>query len=143
MAIGLCGLIAVPLLAQVVPEEPLPGNPYRRAGGRCVYGKKGEVVYAPSDVRCESREEPAPEAGSAAAAERFGRLPLALRTQANALIDSHVHVADDLSELRRAVAQDDKAKALVLSDEVVKELVDHLAREQAFFEKLAAEHGSH
>ncbi len=56
---------------------------------------------------------------------------------------SHDHVADHLVEPRRAVAANDKTKALEISDQVAKELVEHLAREQALFDKLAAEHREH
>lgn len=143
LVIAFIVLAGIPAVGQQSAESELPGNPYRRAGGRCVYGKNGEVLYAPADARCDGVEPPATGTAPASAGERFGGLPAALRAEASALIDSHEHVADDLAELRRAVANGDKATALDLSDEVVKELVDHLAREERFFERIASEHRTH
>lgn len=136
------GALALPALAQQVREQPLKGNPYRDGGGSCVYGRNGELLHAPKGTRCPSREE-APGASAPDPSEQFAGLPPALRAEASALVGSHAHVADDLVELRRTVAMNDTAKALELSDEVAKELVEHLAREQAPFEKLAAEHREH
>ncbi len=136
------GALATPALAQSIKERSLQNNPYRQAGGSCVYGRNGELLNQPKGVVCASQEE-APGAAPPGAAERFAGLPPALRSEATALVASHDHVADHLVELRRAVALNDKTKAIAISDAVAKELVDHLAREQALFEKLAAEHRAH
>ena len=143
LAIGGLLFTALPSAAQQVKERVLQGNPYRQIGGSCVYGRNGELLHAPKGAKCASREDEAPGANAAQASERFAGLPPALRAEANALMESHAHVADDLAELRRAVAQGEKAKALGLSDEVVKELLAHMNREQALYEKLAKEHASH
>jgi len=99
-------------------------------------------VHAPKGARCPSREE-APGASAPDLSEQLAGLPPAFRSEAIALVASHDHVADHLVEPRRAVAANDKTKALEISDQVAKELVEHLAREQALFDKLAAEHREH
>ena len=137
------GALVLPALAQQVREQPLQANPYRDIGGSCVYGRNGELLHSPKGSRCAVQEEVAPPAAAAGTAGRFGGLPPALRTEANALVDSHTHVADHLVELRRAIVLNDKTKAIATSDEVAKELIEHLAREQALFEKLASEHRAH
>ena len=136
------GALATPALAQSIKERSLQNNPYRQAGGSCVYGRNGELLNQPKGVVCASQEE-APGAAAPGTSDRFAGLPPALRSEATALVASHGHVADHLVELRRAVASNEKTRAIAISDEIAKELIDHLAREQALFEKLAAEHRAH
>ena len=132
-----------PTRAQQVQDRPIRSNPYRDVGGSVVYGRSGELVHEPAGDRCATRQQEAPGSSSAASSERFAGLPPAFRTEAMALVESHAHVADDIAELRRAVVEGDKAAALEIADKVVKELVEHLAREDRFFERMASEHRAH
>jgi len=134
--------VASPAFSQQVREPILKANPYRDFGGSCVYGRNGELLHQPKGASCPSQEE-APGAAAPGASDQFAGLPPALRSEANALVASHDHVAGHLVELRRAAALNDKGSVLALSDEMAKELIEHLAREQALFEKLAAEHRAH
>lgn len=134
--------VALPAFSQQVREQILKANPYRDFGGSCVYGRNGELLHQPKGASCPSKEE-APGAAAPGASDPFAGLPPALRSEANALVASHDHVAGHLVELRRAAALNAKASVLALSDEMAKELIDHLAREQTLFEKLAAEHRAH
>ena len=117
--------------------------PYREAGRACVYGKSGEVLFAPEGATCAIEKPHGSPPVPARSRDLFAGLPAALRTDVDALIATHTHVAEDLEELRRAVAQNDQKRALALSDEMVRELSEHLEREERVFEGLASEHRSH
>ena len=136
------GALTASALAQAVTETPLRGNPYRQVGGSCVYWRNGELLNQPKGVVCPTQEK-APGASAQDSSEKFKGLPPQLRAEANALVASHDHVAEHLIELRRAVALNDKTTAIAISDEIAKELIYHLAREQALFEKVAAENRTH
>ena len=108
-------MIAVPVLAQQESMGVLKGNPYRDVGGSCVYGGKGELLHAPKGVSCPTRED-APGGRASRTADEFAGLPPELRSEANALISSHKHIADHLVELRRAIATNDETKGLTLEE---------------------------
>ena len=56
--------VVVPAASQPVRDKVLTENPYRSPGGSCIYGAKGQLVYAP------------PGAGNG---DRFRELALAIR----------------------------------------------------------------
>ncbi len=108
--------IALPALAQKVIERSLRGNPYRDVGGSCVYGRQGELMFAPKGVRCSSLQEAAPDETEAVPSDRFTGISPTLRAEISTLLESHAHVAEELAELRRAVAEGRTADALQASD---------------------------
>ena len=71
--------IALPALTQKVLEPALRGNPYRDIGGSCVYGRQGELLFAPKGARCTSRQEAAPEETETVPSGRFNGLSPTLR----------------------------------------------------------------
>lgn len=145
-ALGLAGLLAmaVPALAQRETPPTLRSNPYRDIGGSCVYGKQGEVLYAPKGADCPDRTNHLGAAQSASTSKtRFQELPPAYRAEANGLVSDHEHIATELGELRQAIARNQREQAMTLADKLVAELREHLTREEGFLDKLAVEHRTH
>lgn len=144
-ALGFAGflLLASSAVAQRETQAPVRANPYRDIGGSCVYGKQGEVLFAPRGARCADRTDHLDATRSASTTDRFPGLPPAFRGEANGLVTDHGHIANELDELRRAIARGKQEDALAISDELVGELREHLAREERFIGKLAAEHRAH
>jgi hypothetical protein len=130
--------------AQKETSRSLRSNPYRDIGGSCVYGKQGEVLYAPKGAQCADRTEhlaaPAP---AAAQQGRFNGLPPAYQPEARKLVADHDHIAEELTRLRQAIARNQKEGALQMADKLIAELTQHLQREESFLEKLEAEHETH
>jgi hypothetical protein len=126
--------------AQKETSRSLRSNPYRDIGGSCVYGKQGEVLYAPKGAQCPERTEhlaaPAPQG-------RFSGLPPAYQPEAGQLVADHDHIAEELARLRQAIARNQKEGALQMADKLIAELTQHLQREESFLEKLEAEHETH
>lgn len=136
--------VATPSLGQRETSRSLRSNPYRDIGGSCVYGKQGEVLYAPKGAQCADKTDHLSTARKdAAATGRFQDLPPAFRPEASGLVADHSHIADELLELRQAIARNQKEGALAIADKLAGELNDHLTREERFLEKLAAEHRTH
>ena len=105
VAFGL--LLATPSIAQKVNATPLKWNPYRDMGGSCVYGAKGEVIHAPEGTVCpDKQKKPATNTGTPDSP--LVSLPPALRTEAEALLTDHNHIATELERLRRAIATEGK-----------------------------------
>lgn len=122
----------------------LKSNPYRDIGGSCVLGKNGEVLYAPKGSKCQDRVDHLAEARKGAGtSEQFGDLPPGFHPEASGLVSDHAHIANELAEVRRAIARNQKDEALALADKLIGELTDHLVREEKFIGKLAAEHRTH
>lgn len=145
IGVGVVALvIALPAIAQqrrgpVTRTPVLVENPYRTSGGSCIYGRNGELVYAPKGVACASRQESAPDQTATSLSDRLAALSPALRKERTAILGGHSHIAAGLAELRPAVAQDRKDDALVASDHVVREPTDQLMNEQLLFEELSKE----
>jgi hypothetical protein len=75
--------------------------------------------------------------------DAFPGLPPSYKAEASGLVTDHVHIADELDELREAIARNQKENALAISDKLIAELREHLTREEGFIDKLAAEHRTH
>ncbi len=134
VAFGL--LLATPSIAQKVNATPLKWNPYRDMGGSCVYGAKGEVIHAPEGTVCpDKQKKPATNTGTPDSP--LVSLPPALRTEAEALLTDHNHIATELERLRRAIATERKKKALAEVDRVIEELTRHHDREDKFLRSIA------
>lgn len=144
MAFAITLVVATPALGQRESQRSLRSNPYRDIGGSCVLGKNGEVLYAPKGSKCQDSVDHLAEARKGAGTgEQFGDLPPAFRPEASGLVSDHAHIANELAEVRRAIARNQKDEALALADKLIGELTDHLAREEKFIGKLAAEHRTH
>lgn len=136
-------LLAAPSNGQRETQTPLKSNPYRDIGGSCVLGKGGEVLYAPKGKACADRRDHLSVARPPAPETRFAGLPGNLGKEAESLVRDHSHIADELSAMRAAIAANKRSKAIELSEKVVAELTDHLAREERFLDTLVAEHRTH
>lgn len=146
LALGFAALVAFagPSFAQKETQSTLRSNPYRDIGGSCVYGKQGEVLFAPKGGHCPDRTDHLSAARKATTtADPFPGLPPAYQTEARGLVSDHSHIADELDQLRQAIARSQKEDALAIADKLVGEMREHLAREEDFIGKLAAEHGTH
>lgn len=131
-------------LAQRENPASLRSNPYRDIGGSCVYGKQGEVLFAPKGSNCPDQSDHLSQARKAATPQDpFPGLPPAYKAEADGLVSDHVHIADELDELRQAIARNQKESALAIADKLIGELREHLTREEGFIDKLAAEHRTH
>lgn len=131
-------------LAQRETPSSVRSNPYRDIGGSCVYGKQGEVLFAPKGSNCPDQSDHLSQARKAATPQDpFPSLPPAYKAEASGLVADHVHIAGELDELRQAIARNQKENALAIADKLVGELREHLTREEGFIDKLAAEHRTH
>lgn len=128
--------IALPAIAQKVRVPTLVENPYRDIGGSCVYGRQGELVYAPKGASCGSRRDEEDSPSQTTTPDRWENLAPALRAEMVALFEGHSHVAEELTRLRRAIAVGRTDDALQATDHVVQELTEQLAREERLLEKL-------
>jgi hypothetical protein len=109
-----------------------------------VYGKQGEVLFAPKGSNCADRSDHLSQARKEALPQdAFPGLPPSYKAEANGLVTDHVHIAGELGELRQAIAKNQKENALAIADKLVAELREHLTREEGFIDKLAAEHRTH
>jgi len=129
-------LFATPSIAQKVNATPLKWNPYRDMGGSCVYGAKGEVIHAPEGTVCPDKQKK-PTSNTGRPDSPLVSLPPALRTEAEALLTDHNHIATELERLRRAIATERKKKALAEVDRVIAELTRHHDREDKFLRSIA------
>lgn len=136
-------LLAAPSHGQRETQSQLKSNPYRDIGGSCVLGKGGEVLYAPKGKACADQRDHSSVARPPAPETRFAGLPGNLRGEGESLVRDHSHIADELSAMRAAIAANKRDKAIELSEKVVAELTDHLAREERFLDALVAEHRTH
>ena len=136
-------LLAAPSHGQRETQRPLKSNPYREIGGSCVFGKGGEVLYAPKGKKCADQRDHLSVARPPAPEIRFAGLPGKLSSEAESLVRDHSHIADELLVLRAAIAANKRDKAIELSEKVVAELTDHLAREERFMDALVEEHRTH
>lgn len=128
--------LAAPAVAQRVNATPLRWNPYRDMGGSCVYGAKGEVIHSPEGTVCPDKQKK-PVSNTGTGDSPLVSLPPALRTEAEALLTDHDHIAVELERLRRAIATERKKKALAEVDRVIAELTRHHDREDKFLRSIA------
>jgi len=131
-------------VAQKETQTSVRSNPYRDVGGSCVYGKQGEVLFAPKGANCTDRSDHlSQERKDALPQDAFPDLPPSYKAEASGLVTDHVHIASELDELRQAIARNQKENALAIADKLVAELREHLTREEGFIARLAAEHRTH
>lgn len=117
-------------------EPILRGNPYRDAGGSCVYGKDGKLVYAPKGKRCRDGSDHLGTAGDAQSPILAG-YPPARRDDLAKLLSDYEHLVDEVARLRMAVDAGNRPVALEVADKIRSELTAHRAREERFLEKMA------
>ncbi len=112
----------------------LRDNPYRNAGGSCVYDRMGKLVHSPKGVDCAADDEAAP----AAAAEHehsdsnlYDRHPLTkAQLEVRELLQHHSYIARELRMLRESIANEKRKASLARLDKITDELAMHLVREE-------------
>lgn len=129
-------LLAAPSAAQRVQETVLVENPSRDIGGSCVYGRSGELLFAPQGASCPQRQQP--PASATPSAERARPAPASLRAEAQALLVERERMDAELARVREAVAYEDRESAARVIDEALRTLARHLEREARLLEPLAA-----
>jgi hypothetical protein len=141
--VSACGLglvLAGPSPGQTVTKTPLRDNPYRDVGGSCIYGKRGEVLFAPKGAKCTDGTNHSAEAGAKGLTLLGEDLPPALRDEARAMIQKHDHIAAEIARLRQAIASGNRETTLEAIDHLIAELTQHLAQEEQFVESVARAH---
>lgn len=130
-------LVGVPTVSLGQSREPvLRGNPYRDAGGSCVYDKSGKVVFAPDGKHCPDGSNHLSKPSDADSPVLAG-YPPALREELRTLLSDHDHLAVEVTRLREAVDSGKRLVAIEAAEKIRSELTGHRAREERFFEKAA------
>ncbi len=117
-------------------ERVLIGNPYRDAGGSCVYDREGKVVFAPSGKHC-------PDATDHLSTSRKADSPIVasyppgMRRKISKLLRDHEHIAQEIARLRQAVASQNREAALEAVDKIREEVTEHRGREERVFAEMA------
>jgi len=122
--------IAAAATGQKVIERPLRGNPYRDAGGSCIYSGSGRLVFAPRGASCpelQTQQEAASSAPLSAEMERGVR----------DLLATYPHIADEIVKARNAVSANDHEGALKALDHVLGEVSASKAASERLVEELS------
>jgi hypothetical protein len=135
-AIGGALLLAAPSGAQRVRETEIRENPYHDVGGSCVYGRSGELLFAPQGANCPAREQP--PASVAPAGERAALLPESQREEARALLAEREALRAELARVREAIAYEDRESAARVVEGALREIARHLEREARLLEAIDA-----
>lgn len=133
-----CVLAAV-ASGQVIQQTPLRENPYRSPGGSCVYGGKGELLYAPPSASCPSRENQMQGRTDGIPSSLLEELPAATREGVRAFFKTHSHIGDEIIRARRAVENGDRSTALKALDHVLAEVSANKAGAEEILREIAGQ----
>ena len=117
-------------------DPVLKGNPRRDAGGSCVYGRDGKVVFAPEGKDCRDKRDHLSELDTSES-RIVDSFPPAMRPELSKLLSDHKHIASEVIRLRQAIRNQNQNEALEAADKITSELTDHTAREERFLEAMA------
>jgi len=118
LALGL----GVAASGQVIQQTPLRENPYRSPGGSCVYGGKGELLYAPKSSSCPGRQDQMQGRTDGIPVTLLEQLPADTRERLRQFFRTHSHIGDEIVRARKAVESGDRAAALRALDHVLAEV---------------------
>lgn len=121
-AISVALWLAAVASGQVVRQTPIRENPYRSPGGSCVYGGKGELLYAPKDAGCPGRQDQMPGRTDGIPVSLLEQLPADTRERLSQFFRTHSHIGDEIVRARKAVESGDRAAALRALDHVLAEV---------------------
>ena len=118
----------------------LRDNPYRNAGGSCVYDRMGKLVHAPKGVDCvDGNEAPASasEEHEHSDSNLYDRHPLTeAQREVQELLQHHSQIAQELRMLRESIESKKRKASLARLDKITDELAMHLVREEALLKKV-------
>lgn len=94
------------------------------------------AVFVPVGKYCPDKVNHLPGA-KRSEAPVVASFPPELREELSRLLGDHDHIAKEVARLRQAVKSGNRQLILEAADKIGSELVDHRAREESFFEKIA------
>ena len=118
--VALC--LSASAAGQVIQQRPLRENPYRSPGGSCVYGGKGELLFAPKGAACPSRQDELQGRTGGVPTPILQKVPPGTRDRVRDFFGTHSHIGDEIVRARRAVEIGDRAAALEALDHVFAEV---------------------